>query len=123
MADGDLQKFWFDYEGKAINYLLVANSAGFAGCLATLKDYATVPQLKGIGALIGIFGSGLIAAGIAFVIFQWTCVEMLHVTGQSQSAKPKTLLWLGRLQNLVMLVSTALFLNAIIVIMNQLKSL
>ena len=40
-----------ELESKALNYLLVANGAGLAGCLATLKDYAAVPQLHGIGML------------------------------------------------------------------------
>ena len=30
-----------ELEAKALNYLLVANGAGLAGCVATLKDYAT----------------------------------------------------------------------------------
>ncbi len=59
-----------ELEAKALNYLLVANGAGLAGCVATLKDYATVPQLHGVGILIVIFAVGLILGTLAFVLFQ-----------------------------------------------------
>jgi hypothetical protein len=57
----------FDVEFKAVGYLLAANAAGLAGCVTLLKDYATVPQLKGIGVFICLFGLGFIFAVIGFV--------------------------------------------------------
>jgi hypothetical protein len=69
MADGDTGKIaparilardlWEDerkhaleylsHETKGIAYLLTAHGAGLAGALSLLKDYETVPQLKGVG--------------------------------------------------------------------------
>jgi hypothetical protein len=57
----------FDVEFKAVGYLLAANAAGLAGCVTLLKDYATVPQLKGIGIFICLFGLGFILAVIGFI--------------------------------------------------------
>jgi hypothetical protein len=57
----------FDVEFKAVGYLLAANAAGLAGCMTLLKDYATVPQLKGIGVFIFLFGLGFIFAVVGFV--------------------------------------------------------
>lgn len=54
-------------EAKGVYYLLLAHGAGFAGCLATLKDYATVPHLKGIGTFIQLFGLGFITACLAYI--------------------------------------------------------
>ena len=52
---------------KAANYLLVANGAGLVGTLSVIKDYATTPQLKGMGIFIALFGIGLIAAIISYI--------------------------------------------------------
>jgi hypothetical protein len=57
----------FDVEFKAVGYLLAANAAGLAGCMTLLKDYANVPQLKGIGIFICLFGLGFIFAVVGFV--------------------------------------------------------
>jgi hypothetical protein len=57
----------FDIGFKAVGYLLAANAAGLAGCMTLLKDYATVPQLKGIGVFIFLFGLGFICAVVGFV--------------------------------------------------------
>jgi hypothetical protein len=57
----------YDAQAKGANYLLVAHAAGLIGCLSVLKDYATIPQLKGLGTFILIFGVGLLAAIANFV--------------------------------------------------------
>jgi len=57
----------FDVEFKAVGYLLAANAAGLAGCITLLKDYATAPQLKGIGIFICLFGLGFIFAVVGFI--------------------------------------------------------
>jgi hypothetical protein len=57
----------FDVEFRAVGYLLAANAAGLAGCITLLKDYAAVPQLKGIGFFIALFGTGFIFAVIGFI--------------------------------------------------------
>ena len=48
----------FDLLLKAVGYLLAANAPGLAGCMTLLKDYATVPQLKGIGIFKAYSASG-----------------------------------------------------------------
>jgi hypothetical protein len=58
----DEMRDYFDSDLKNAHYLLVAHGAGLAGCLATLKDYATTPQLKGVGIFIVIFCFGLLLA-------------------------------------------------------------
>jgi len=52
---------------KAVGYLLAANAAGLAGSITLLKDYETVPQLKGIGIFISLFGFGFLSAVLAFL--------------------------------------------------------
>lgn len=52
----------YEAQVKGANYLLVAHAAGLVGCLSVLKDYAAIPQLKGLGTFIVIFGVGLLAA-------------------------------------------------------------
>jgi hypothetical protein len=52
---------------KGNHYLLVAHGAGFAGCLAVLKDYSAVPQLKGLGVFVWLFGYGFLAAALSFI--------------------------------------------------------
>jgi hypothetical protein len=63
-SNAKLQAFGEHFEtfAKIANYLLVAHSAGFVGCLSVLKDYQNIPQLKGIGLLIKLFGVGLLFA-------------------------------------------------------------
>jgi hypothetical protein len=56
-----------DVQFKGVGYLLAANAAGLAGCITLLKDYATVPQLKGVGIFICLFGLGFISAVAAFL--------------------------------------------------------
>jgi len=57
-------------EFKAAGYLLTAHGAGLVGCLAVLKDYASTPQLKGVGLFVACFGTGFILACIAFLSMQ-----------------------------------------------------
>jgi hypothetical protein len=42
--------------------LLAAHGAGLLACLTVLRDYATTPQLKGIGVLIVLFCVGLVGS-------------------------------------------------------------
>jgi hypothetical protein len=60
-------KEFLDIEFKGAGYLLAAHAAGIAGCVTLLKDYATIPQLKGIGIFIGLFGLGFVAAVCGFI--------------------------------------------------------
>jgi hypothetical protein len=56
-----------DIQFKGVGYLLAANAAGLAGCVTLVKDYATAPQLKGVGIFICLFGLGFISAVMAFL--------------------------------------------------------
>lgn len=69
----------FDLEFKAVGYLLTAHGAGLVGCLAVLKDYATTPQLRGVGIFIACFGSGFILACIAFLSMQLHHSQVMSV--------------------------------------------
>jgi hypothetical protein len=81
----------FDVEFKAVGYLLTANAAGLAGCVTLLKDYATAPQLKGIGIFISLFGSGFIFAVIGFVAITIHRQAWLgaFLGGRAKEANPK----------------------------------
>jgi len=57
----------YEAQVKSANYLLVAHAAGLVGCLSVLKDYATTPQLKGMGTFIVLFGVGLLGAILNYV--------------------------------------------------------
>jgi hypothetical protein len=66
-AEHQYAKDALDIQFRGVGYLLAANAAGLAGCMALLKDYSTVPQLKGIGIFIGLFGMGFIFALMGFL--------------------------------------------------------
>lgn len=111
-----------ELETKALNYLLVANGAGLAGCLATLKDYATVPQLQGIGTPIAIFSAGLISAAVAFFFFQLSNFELMKkvTVGDDEPTRGKFLIFI---MNQAMSFSGACFIFAILLISRKLASL
>jgi len=73
----ELMRSTLELEIKALNYLLVANGAGLAGCLAAMKDYATVPLLHGVGILIVLFSAGLVSGAFAFLAFQSASFEVM----------------------------------------------
>jgi hypothetical protein len=60
----------YDIEFKAIGYLFTAHGAGLIASLSLLKDYATTPQLKGIGFFIVCFAVGFMFAALAFMTAQ-----------------------------------------------------
>ena len=109
-------------ETKALNYLMVANGAGLAGCLAGLKDYSTVPQLHGIGALIVIFVAGLILGALAFVVFQSAHFEIMHNVLTDED-NPRRAAISMTIANLLMKASGGAFILALIIIANKLAKL
>jgi hypothetical protein len=111
-----------ELESKALNYLLVANGAGFAGCLATLKDYAIIPQLHGIGVLIVIFGAGLVIGTIGFVLFQVAHFEIMHKVLVDEDSPLRAIFYMG-FSNLFMKVSGGLFVLGIVIIAGKLATL
>jgi hypothetical protein len=64
---GEFRDFW-DVQVKAANYLMIAHAAGLVTCVTLLKEYKDNAQLKGIGVFIGLFGSGLMVAIMAFAL-------------------------------------------------------
>jgi len=66
-AEREYAKDALDIQFKGVGYLLAANAAGIAGCMSLLKDYSTVPPLKGIGIFICLFGLGFISAIMGFL--------------------------------------------------------
>jgi hypothetical protein len=109
---------------RVANYLLVAHAAGFAACLSTLKDYNDVPQLKGIGGYIVIFGLGLLLASLFFGALTIIKVE---VTQRVISQDSKSAGWRGKilsfLSHLGMWGSIAMFILAVVSAMQQFGSL
>ena len=98
MAKGEIQnvirdkvirddvKDHYESQVRSANYLLVAHAAGLVGCLSVLKDYATTPQLKGMGSFIVLFGVGLICAilnyiGVAFTVMVATSSDPVSKKG------------------------------------------
>ena len=111
-----------ELESKALNYLLVANGAGLAGCVAVLRDYATVPQLHGIGILIVIFACGLVLGAIAFVLFQIAHFEIMHKVLVDEDSPLRAIFYMG-FSSLFTKLSGALFVVAIVVIAVKLAKL
>jgi hypothetical protein len=68
----------FDTLAKGANLLLVANAAGLAGCLSTLKDYNSTPMLKGIGLLIFLFGTGLMFATSGYIAMAFSRIDQTN---------------------------------------------
>ena len=69
----------FELDFKGVGYLLTAHGAGLVGCLAVLKDYASNPQLKGIGIFIACFGVGFVLACLGFVSVQLQHSQVMRV--------------------------------------------
>jgi hypothetical protein len=111
-----------ELEAKALNYLLVANGAGLAGCLAALKDYPTIPQLHGIGILIVIFASGLVLGTLAFVLFQIGNFDVMHRVLIGDAEPTRSVVYMG-FSNLCMKLSGILFVVAVIFIAVKLAKL
>jgi hypothetical protein len=71
-------KVMIDLIQKGIQFLLIAHGAGIGACVAALKDYATVPALKGIGTFVSIFSFGFFLAMIgymALIYYQTSVIE------------------------------------------------
>jgi hypothetical protein len=75
---------------KGVAYLMTAHGAGLVGCLTLLKDYNSIPQLKGIGFFITCFAYGLIFAMSAFAGLQFYQVKMLEMIATASSWQRST---------------------------------
>lgn len=111
-----------ELETKALNYLLVANGAGLVGCLTALKDYATVPQLHGLGVLISLFSAGLITGTLGFLSFQSANFDVMRAVLVGDEP-PQQATGTMVLTNIAMKLSGACFVVAIIIIAIKLAPL
>ena len=57
----------YEHHFKGANYLMVANAAGFVGCITVLRDYATTPAYKGVGFYIVVFGIGMLSSILYYI--------------------------------------------------------
>lgn len=91
-------KVMVDLIHKGIQFLLVSHGAGIAACVAALKDYATVPALKGIGGFVWIFCFGFFFAMLAYtclIQYQTSVVENTFAPGKINVREFRFALWLG----------------------------
>jgi hypothetical protein len=52
---------------KAAYYLLFAHGSGLLTCVTGLKEYASTPQLNGVGAFVVLFGLGFLSSIVYYV--------------------------------------------------------
>src|ERR1700676_4698446 len=74
----ELMKDHYDNHLKSANYLFAAHGAGLVGCLSILKDYASTPQLKGIGMFIVLFGVGLVGAILNYIALSFARIVVMN---------------------------------------------
>jgi hypothetical protein len=67
----------YDSLMKGVHYLLIGHAAGLLACLTALKDYFDHLNLKGIGCLILLFGGGLIATVVLWILSLIGRMELL----------------------------------------------
>jgi len=67
----------YDSLMKGVHYLLIGHAAGLLACLTALKDYFDHLNLKGIGCLILLFGGGLIATVLLWILSLIGRMELL----------------------------------------------
>ena len=83
--DRNERKDAWDVLNKALNSLMVAHAAGLAACVTLLKDYKDIPQLKGSGLFIVLFGLGLVAAIISAGLLLTLRTQYLRGPGSRES--------------------------------------
>lgn len=113
---------FLEFDAKIINYLLLANGAGFAAALSTLKDYGSTPLFHGIGKLVIFFGAGLIAAGLAFLGLQGLSIETRYLLNKDEisSGRLRVLQWI---ENTAVVISGGCFMYSILMIMGAVARL
>ena len=114
-----LKLYGDNYEShiKGANYLLAAHAAGFVGCFALIKDYATTSQFKGVGFFIVLFGIGLLSGifyYISLALSRATALNSVMNGREPDDIWKKTLLWVN-VPSLVVSVGSLFF--AIVAVM------
>lgn len=113
----------YDIHLKSANYLLAAHAAGLIGCLATLKDYATTPQLKGIGVYIVIFGIGLLAAAANYIGLVFARMLALNIADNAAYVLPDSIGLVTKVHLWGLGIALTLFVVAVIGIIFKFASL
>ena len=114
----------FETFGKGANYLLLGHGAGFVGCLSLVTQHQAdvQPEMREIGRLILLFGTGLLLAGAYWLV---TMSIKINVSQQIIAQERWTKTWSGWLLakflqytgHLTLWGSVLLFAAAIILIM------
>jgi hypothetical protein len=108
---------------KAANYLLVGHSAGLVGCLSVFKDYQNVPELKGVGLFILLFGTGLLTAVMLYgsiLIGRMELLRAIHSTKPPTGLAARAAYWCSVVG---VWISVAAFVYAVVVVMYRFASL
>lgn len=122
-ADKDATKDHYERTVKSANYLLVAHGAGLVGCLSALKDYANVPQLKGLGIFIVLFGVGLLGAIANYAIATFFIMFADARTELKSAAEYRGLITVNQLGIVGLILSVATLVAAVIAIIVRFRSL
>ena len=123
---GELLKFMgdhYDHNFKAANYLLVAHGAALAASLSVLKDYASTPQLKGIGTFVILFGVGLLAAIVYYASLALARATVLNAIMSDEYAGQSTARFLGNVNIGALSIAVAAMVVAIVVVIWRFSSL
>jgi hypothetical protein len=113
----------YDHNLKVANYLLVAHGAALVGCLSVLKDYASTPQLKGVGLFVILFGFGLLAAIVYYASLAFARAVVLNALMDNKTADEGTAKFLERANFLSLAISAGLMVIAIVCIIWRFSSL
>jgi heme/copper-type cytochrome/quinol oxidase subunit 1 len=109
----ELTKGHFEQHFKNANLLLVGHAGALIACLAALKEYANIPQLRGIGFIIAIESGGLVLAILSYAglsIGYFFLSSVPHMKIESDLPVPRimtTALWFQMLSCVFLLVAIA----------------
>ena len=120
-----LRLFHANYEShfKGANYLFVAHGAGFLGCLALLKDYASTPQYKGVGFFIVTFGIGLISGLLYYVSLAFSRATALNAVMDEEEVNKTWQFFLTAINVPALIISVCALLVAVIALVVRFASL
>jgi hypothetical protein len=120
-----LRLYQANYESlfKGANYLFVAHGAGFLGCLALLKDYASTPQYKGIGFFVIVFGIGLIAGLLYYISLAFSRATALNAVMDEEEVDRAWQLFLTLINVPALVISIGALLVAIVELMARFAAL
>lgn len=113
----------YDNHLKTANYLFVAHGAGLVGCLSVLKDYVTVPALKGVGFFVVLFGIGFLAAMLNYISLIFARAVVLNSLLDETSPNQPTVSFLTVLHFVGLIASIGTLVVALLFIIGRFHSL